>query len=32
MAEMRQQGIARTDDVQSAIVEHSGAITVVPKR
>lgn len=32
MAGMRQQGISRIDDVQSAIVEHSGAITVVPKR
>jgi|UPI0006B064ED uncharacterized membrane protein YcaP (DUF421 family) len=32
MAEMRQQGIGQLADVQSAIVEHSGAITVVPKR
>lgn len=32
MAEMRQQGISRLEDVNSAIVEHSGAITVVPKR
>lgn len=32
MAEMRQQGITRLEDVQSAIVEHTGAITVVPKR
>lgn len=32
MAEMRQQGITRIEDVQSAIVEHTGAITVVPKK
>lgn len=32
VAEMRQQGISRINDVQSAIVEHSGAITVVPKK
>ncbi|MDR7035988.1 MULTISPECIES: DUF421 domain-containing protein [Methylobacterium] len=32
MAEMRQQGITNLDDVQSAIIEHTGAITVVPKR
>jgi uncharacterized membrane protein YcaP (DUF421 family) len=31
MAEMRQQGISRLDDVESASVEHSGAITLVPK-
>ena len=32
MAEMRQQGITNLVDVQSAIVEHTGAITVVPKK
>jgi uncharacterized membrane protein YcaP (DUF421 family) len=32
MAEMRQHGITRLEDVQSAIIEHTGAITVVPKR
>ena len=32
MAEMRQQGITNLKDVQSAIVEHTGAITVVPKK
>lgn len=32
MAEMRQQGISRMSDVQSAIVEHSRTITVVPKK
>ena len=32
MAKMRQQGIASFSEVQSAIVEHTGGITVVPKR
>jgi uncharacterized membrane protein YcaP (DUF421 family) len=32
MAEMRQQGITNLEDVQSAIIEHTGAITVVPKQ
>jgi uncharacterized membrane protein YcaP (DUF421 family) len=32
MAEMRQHGITNLEDVQSAIVEHTGAITLVPKR
>jgi uncharacterized membrane protein YcaP (DUF421 family) len=28
---MRQQGISRLDDVESASIEHSDAITLVPK-
>ncbi|HEV7445550.1 MAG TPA: YetF domain-containing protein [Steroidobacteraceae bacterium] len=32
MAEMRQHGITSLEDVQSAIIEHTGAITLVPKR
>ncbi len=32
MAEMRQQGISRFEDVQSAIIEHTGGITVVRKQ
>lgn len=32
MAEMRQHGITNLKDVQSAIVEHTGAITLVPKK
>ncbi|MBB2965206.1 DUF421 domain-containing protein [Methylobacterium sp. R2-1] len=32
MAEVRQKGLLHLSDVQSAIVEHNGAITIVPKQ
>ena len=32
MAEMRQKGLLHLNEVQSAIVEHNGAITIVPRQ